>query len=717
MKNNPHRLTKHAAFEENVQNIKYLYFMFLLVLCATNGLFTRAQAASNPISVGEETALPDEDPVSDLMRVLEEETKIATRTKLNIDFVPGMVTVLHGKDLLAKGVRTVYEALGLVPGIELSMAGDGQYQFLVRGMGKTFASTKIKFLINGVGMNSTLGPVTTVRTIPIEQVERIEVVRGPGAAIYGEYALAGVVDVITLEQGSNAFVRYGDVDGATLGAVYGYRPQHSKFGFSLNIAGTDTDGGEVKTGKDRLWAPPLSQPAISNAPGASNERKQNNSAMLKLNYADLTLLMQHVGSAFGGHFGVVDVLPDESSKLVRRWTFDTAEVHKPWSIGSDARAEVRAGWTHYITDVTGQQLYPANFQGKFQSAGVIGGPHYEETRTWLKTAFEFPIAARHYGVAGAEYADVRQGDTWNERNYRVTPAGFAEVPLQKYTGNDNWLKEGLERRILSAYVQDQYTGVDKLTVTAGLRVDRYNDVGNAVTPRIGGVYQWSNRQTLKLQYSDSFRPPSFLELYSRNNPVVNGNPEIKPERMHTLEAGYVYNNGRQIFRATAFASNIDRIIVVDSVSRQYQNGGEAYLRGLELEGVAPLTRQVKVDANLSLQNNNANAGLSSLWGAAQRLANIGVLYQAMADRFINVQYRYVSERERETADARPSLEGYQTIDLTLSADKLGWPAFSARAGIRNLFDADVIYPAPKGTYPDDYPRPGRQWWLAATYRI
>ena len=124
-----------------------------------------------------------------------------------------------------------------------------------------------------------------------------------------------------------------------------------------------------------------------------------------------------------------------------------------------------------------------------------------------------------------------------------------------------------------------------------------------------------------------------------------------------------------------------------------------------------------VVANLSIQNNNTNAGLSSLWGAAHRLANVGVLYQAMTDQFINVQYRYVSERERETVDARPNLGGYQTIDLTWSATKLWWPAFSARAGVRNVFDAAVIYPAPNRTYPDDYPRPGRQWWLAATYKI
>lgn len=696
--------------------------LLVILACGVGSASAIAHAATPTNSSNPRTAVAaTDDPVFDLMRVLDEETEIATRTKLNIDFVPGMVTVLHGKDLLAKGVRTVYEALGLVPGIELSMAGDGQYQFLVRNMGKTFASTKIKFLINGVEMNSTLGPVATVRTIPIEHVDRIEVVRGPGSAIYGEYALAGVVDVITLEQGNHAFVRYGDVDGTTLGATYGYHPQNSKFGFSVNIAATNTDGGDVKSGKDKLSM--STQPAlraISNAPGASNERESNNSAVLKVNYSDLSLYMQHVSSAFGDHFGVADALPEESSDLVRRWSFNTVEVRNPWRIGNDSRIQVSAGWTHFLTDLSNQQLYPRGFQGKFQSEGVVGGPHYEETRTTLKTSFEFPIAFRHHGVAGAEYADVQQGDTWIQRNYKLDPTQpgvFIEVDNKKYYGVDNWLKEGLQRRIASAYFQDQYTGFDKITVTAGLRVDHFSDVGNAVTPRIGAVYQLSSRQTLKIQYSDAFRPPSFLELYVRNNPVVNGNPDIKPERMHNLEAGYVYNNGQQIFRATAFASDLRDIIVIDSASKQYMNGGAAYIRGVELEAVAPVTRTIKLDGNLSIQNNATRDGLGPLWGAAQRLANLGALYQLTADRVINVQYRYVGAREREVADTRSPLAGYQTVDFTISANKVWLPALSVRAGLRNVFDSEVVYPAPKATYPDDYARPGRQWWLALSYRI
>ena len=699
-----------------------LHFLLTILTSGLSGALVHAappQNAPNKITRVTPAALPVEDPVSDLMRVLDEETEIATRTKLNIDFVPGMVTVLHGQDLLAKGVRTVYEALGLVPGIELSMAGDGQVQFLMRGLGKTFASSKIKFLLNGVDLNSTLGPNIVIHTIPVEQIDRIEVVRGPGSAIYGEHALAGVVDVITLAQKKSAFVRFGNVDGRSIGGVYSAQSADSQAAVSLNLAQTKIDSVDVTAGKDKLAG--TQWQTISNAPGPSNEQESNRSAILDVHYHGTTLIAQHVFAAFGDHFGVNGVLPEERSDTVRSLTFNTIELRQPWELGSNMRAETRAAWMHFTADVDGQQLYPAGYRNEFMAAGVRGGPHYEETRRSVKSTLEMPVEKFHLALFGLEYADVIQGDTWNTRNYdpnRLSPyLPPAQVPEKKYVGAANWLKEGLERRILSAYIQDQYTGVDKLAITAGLRVDRYNDVGTAVTPRIGAVYQLSSHQTLKLQYSDAFRPPSFLEMYARNNPVVNGHTDIKPERMHNLESGYIYNSGQHIFRATAFLSDVHHIIVVDTASRQYRNGGEAKIRGLELEAVAPVGHNLKIDSNVSVQSSTTREGLSPLWGAAQALANLGVLYQVTTDRFINAQYHYVGTRERETGDARSTLEGYQTVDLAFSANKVWLPALSLRAGLRNIFDADVVYPAPKATYPDDYPRPGRQWWLAAMYRM
>ncbi len=657
--------------------------------------------------------------VDDLLRILDEESAAATKTKLNIDFVPGMITVLHRRDLLAKGVRNVYEALALVPGIELSMTAEGQPQFLVRGIGKTFASTKIKFLLNGIDVNTTVGPQIGVHTIPIEQIDRIEVVRGPGSAIYGEYALAGVVDIKTREDTKGAYARIGDVAGYAVGGTYANAPPGEKYNYSLIVGKGKTDGGDVKTGKDRLGSAPPALANLSNAPGKSNERENMQDVLFKFKYDQTEFVAQHVKTEFGDHFGVNNVLPEDSDQVVRSWTVNSAKISVPWMLENDTRLEVGLDWMNFVGDTSGQMVMPAGY-ASFGTTGALGGPHYEETRTTVHVALDVPAQDHHKLIGGFEAAYVEQGDSWNERNFDPDllgppPQPGAQVPYQKYTGTENWIEEGLTRRILSVYAQDQYDGFGALTLTAGIRIDRYSDIGNSFSPRFAAVYQVSRGQTLKFQYSDSFRPPSFLEMYSKNNPIVEGNPDINPERMHTYEFGYIYNDGGRVFRATSFVSELHDVIVVNSTTRRYENGGEANFRGLEFEFVVPLIQRLKLDGNISLLDSESTNVANPNSGTAQSLANLGVLYQILNDQFLNVQYRWVGSRSRSAGDTRDNLDPYQTVDLTYSATGVKWPGLTLRGGIKNIFDADVKYPAPANTYPDDYPRPGRQWWVSAEY--
>ena len=141
---------------------------------------------------------PDTDEARDLLALLGNQTELATKTGMNADFIPGMVTILSGSDMLTRGARTVWEAVSLVPGISQGIEATGERLLLSRGAGHGYASGNIKILLDGMSMNSTLSATANpVLNLPIEQVERIEAIRGPGSSVYGEYAYIGVVNVIT----------------------------------------------------------------------------------------------------------------------------------------------------------------------------------------------------------------------------------------------------------------------------------------------------------------------------------------------------------------------------------------------------------------------------------------------------------------------------------------------------------------------------------------
>lgn len=124
---------------------------------------------------------------AELTATVEAYTNLATKTKLSADQVPGMVSVLRGKDLEAHGVRRVIDALALLPGMNNSF-----HNPVVRGI-QEWGSGMIKILINDMPYNdSVMANGTPPYALPIEVIDRIEVIRGPGSAVYGEYAYSPI---------------------------------------------------------------------------------------------------------------------------------------------------------------------------------------------------------------------------------------------------------------------------------------------------------------------------------------------------------------------------------------------------------------------------------------------------------------------------------------------------------------------------------------------
>ena len=200
-------------------------------------LSIHAQDAALELSVGD-----DAKELTQLLELLQEQTSLATKSRLNADYVPGMITVLHGDELSNRGVRTVWEALALVPGVDLSIEETGRKQVVIRGVGRTYASGNSKILLNGTSMNSSYqAHANPVMNIPVEQVARIEVIRGPGSAIHGEFALAGVINVITRKGENSVFVMAGENRSRGAGVLLTYDDKASPLTVDLNLAGWQTD--------------------------------------------------------------------------------------------------------------------------------------------------------------------------------------------------------------------------------------------------------------------------------------------------------------------------------------------------------------------------------------------------------------------------------------------------------------------------------------------
>jgi len=643
--------------------------------------------------------------LKELLGLLQEQTSLATKSRLNADYVPGMITVLHGDELTKKGMRTVWEALSLVPGIGLSIEETGRKQVVIRGIGRTYASGNSKILLNGISMNSDhLAHANPVMEIPIEQVERIEFIRGPGSAIHGEYALAGVINIITRRGENSVFLMAGENSSHGAGVMLTYTDKVAPLSIDLNIAGWQTDGADVITGEDELYYEDGgANSSFSNAPGPSNEAAEDKTAILSLNYDTFSIRAQWLEDGYGDHFGRNQFLPPDDKRIVIRNQIRTLDIKQKIEMNESWSSELYAGWQDK------EQTKDKLFTGPSVSDPSIDGyvdVFYREQRNNVGIDFKWTDKQKHNVLLGLEYVDINVDHELNE---------YIESGVVIY----DWafVEEDKRRSIRSATLQEEWRPVDAITVTFGLRHDDYNDIGSETSPRLATVWRMNQNNIFKAQYARAFRPPTFYELAAAaNNYFPSVYDEVEGSVIDTAELGYIHKNNNSEYRLTVFNSKIDKFIVfIDQTG--FTNTESAKMQGVEFELTQQLRKNLDLDMNVSYLDSEDNNIGQALPGSTDWIGNLGINYQPIARTNLALQYHYTGESYRESTDTRDKLAAYNTTDFTLSLTELFGKNISFRAGIKNLFDEDVRYPAPLLTYVDDHPRAGRQWWIQGQYEF
>jgi len=654
-----------------------------------------------PLSIYAKDGTPDiftaveTNELQQLLDLLQEQTSLATKNRLNADYVPGMITVLHGDELIYKGARTVWEALSLVPGIGLSIEETGRKQVVIRGIGRTYASGNSKIFLNGASMNSArLAHANPVMDIPVEQIERIEIIRGPGAAIHGEFALTGVVNVITRKGENSVYLVAGENSTQGAGLMLSYKDKTAPLSIDLNLAGWQTDGADVIAGEDELYIEDGGvNSSFSNAPGPSNEAAEDKTAILSLSYDKFSIAAQWLKDGYGDHFGRNQFLPPDTKRIVTRNEFRTLEIKQRFDISSNWHSEFYAGWQDK------EQNKDDLFAGPGLSDPAIDGyvdVFYRESRNNAGIDFKWTDKQEHNVILGIEYVDINVDHELNE---------YIESDVVLY----DWafVDSDKRRRIRSTTFQEEWRPDDALTVTLGLRHDDYNDIESELSPRLASVWRMDQHNIFKAQYARAFRPPTFYEMAAAIT-------EVEGSTINTFELGYIYKNNNGEYAVTLFDSKIDQFIVF--IDQQgFQNTESASMQGLEFELKQSLNKQFNYDFNISfLDSKDKNSG-QAMPGSTDLIANLGINYQPIARTNLALQYHYTGESYRESTDSRDKLAAYNTTDFTLSLRDIFGKKISFTAGIKNIFDENVKYPAPALTYVDDHPRAGRQWWLQTKY--
>ncbi len=696
-------------------------------------LITLGFFSASGLSVAAEHSSDDEEMA--LLALLDDQTEIATKTKINADFVPGMVTILSGDDLERKGIHTVWQALGTVPGMEVTIDQTGARVVKVRGIGGAFASGNLKIMLNKVAMNSALtAQAQPVMNMPIEQIERIEIVRGPGSAVHGEHAYAGVVNVISKKTTKNIFAGVGGNKDRLVGGTYVWGEKDSNYSASLNMAFSKTDGEQTHNATDALFlngaAIGMSQAGVSNAPGSSREDRGYSSVLFNFNIADYQLKVQWLNEERENFFGTLNVLPAADDDLQHENDFKTIDLSKKYSWSDTLSADVQLGWLEFTNDFDIMVL-PEGFSiWHFPTFpltldnGYFANGRYKEDKFYAGMDLFWQVSEQHNLLFGLDYSQTSVKEAWQETNVHPngSPSGAQSFPLdekQKFYFEDglNWPSESKKRKLTSVTLQDEYKPLESLLITAGVRYDDYSDVGNNISPRIAAVYHLSEKHILKGQYAEAFRPPTFYE--------TSWTPDIDPQTINTFDLGYTYKTTTNVIRLTLFHSKLDNVINALPLLG-FENSNGATVKGAEFEASHAFNTEFSTNFNLSYAKNKDDLTGEPIPRTTDWLSNIDFRYQPSSQYDLTLRYQYVGEQYREVNDPRDELDAYGTVDISANFLDFFSKGLTIQLGIDNLFDEDVRYPAPMVTdvlgvsypsYQDDYPREGRRWWLRLKYQF
>lgn len=683
----------------------------LLIILTTNGAVLAEQDLDLASAGGDEEMLA-------LLATLDEATEIATKTRMNSDYVPGAVSVLRGEELENLGVATVWDALGMVAGLQTTRTNFGEPLVLVRGAGYGLHSGNLKIMLNSVPVNNDInGHAFSVLKLPVEQVERIDVFRGPGSALYGEYAYAGVVNVITRKTQNRAYVKAASHDNHGAGAMLHYQDEASGFKVYGNLGGWHTDGAGTDSGPDRFF-----EQGLGASPGEVDDEEGNRFALLGMDYSGYNLMVQYTRRDMGEYFGLNALpLPD------RREAGHTSDLgfslDKTWNLFSEASLHGRLVWQEHTERAPLHTEFPrgTTLQGRpgerpFRIENGAFSRRSADTRRYgADTELNWNGWNHHRLFLGVSYANIEITDAWLERNVRIEPPPRDYGQMIREFNTNAWVRRGNRRELYSLTLQDQWDISDPVELTGGLRLDRYSDVGNSLTPRLAAVWRLNDQHVLKAQYAEAFRPPTLSELYEGSTVRA----DLEPETLASTEVSYIYRGTGQRGQISLFHTRLEDLIRFQHElgGDPFVNAGEIRMQGVELEWEQGLAWDWNLQTNLSFTDTRDRETGERVPGSAEWLANAGLEGPLWNRVRMGLHWNYVGERARWADDDRSDLDGYQTLDLTLSwiqSEHHGW---SFRTGIDNLFDEEIRALAAVDTYQEDLPQPGRSWWLQAGYRL
>ena len=643
--------------------------------------------------------------LEDLMNI---EVTSVSKNAQKMSEAPAVVAVVTRADIDLWGYRSVAEALKQVPGL-YGVDDHVSTNYGVRGSngGLRAYSRNLKVMINGqsIAFRSDSANYLGQELISMDVVERIEIVRGPASALYGENAFLGIVNILT-RSGENGLegkinLKVDNNGSNTLNAWLAYSNDKTKVNFSLANAKNDRDGHLL----------PTTSPSYDNFAGnteSQNDESKPSNIYLDINHQindEVKFSMMYHKSNLDSIAEFIDfgILTHENRIVLES---DTLRVKTDWTVNS--KLSVNAS----LTKASGSSGNDERLSFGSSAAYPSRDFSYDATDWAIEGRYEFgEKESLTFGY------DTTNNDEELLEIYNIDIATGNATLVSAEQGIQNFENKGM-------YIQYATYPTEKIGLTVNLRSDDHNIYGSTTNYRAGLVYIVSSDISVKALYGTSYKAPAAFQLFSQ--PLyageVIGNPDLAAEEATTLEFELNWKiNDHMGVTINAYDNEIENRVELVPVgsNNQPQNRGTQTGKGIESELRYVVGSDI-ISANFAYadsENNLNDPILGTLTSAAAMYPKLTsqLRWQHMYDNDSNlgVAVRYTSERRATrsniqlNSDTPYQLDGYFIVDASYSKK---WGVHELMLQAYNLLDESYEEPGFSGI-----DVPGRQQEIVISY--
>lgn len=550
-------------------------------------------------------------------------------------------SVITREALETSQAETLGEVLSQLPGISIGNTGGVGKQTSVYLRGTN--SDHVLVLIDGVKMGSATLGSTPFEYLPLSQIERIEVVRGPRSSLYGSEAIGGVIQIFTRQGSKNGFtprasVSYGSDN--TRKADVNLSGGNSNTWYNFNVATERTDGFNALDFYQDF--PPPSYAPVKVIEG-DNDGFESNSASLRVGHnfengvtTEVSAMTSSGDNEFDGGF---------QNESEFRQQVVSARITAP--VGEITQLMAQMGQSLDEGDYFKDGTFTGNFNTKRNTAGL-------------------------------------QAETTLGNNSFVYGADFQEDKVDSKT------EYAEDSRDNTGLFVSYETKVGPNTLAASARQDDNEQFGKHTTGGLALGHELGNGVKLRASYGTAFKAPTFNDLYWPTDNSFGGNPDLKPEESKTAELGVSGRLAQGNWSVSVFDTRVDNLISyvynADTFFGTMENVDEAKMQGVELE-VATNVADWRLSANATYQKTENLSGFNegkSLLRRPEKLINLNV-DKRVGPVDLGVTVHAEDGRYMDGANT-DRLGGFTTVDLRGKYQIAKDWAVAAKVG--NLFDKE-----------------------------